>query len=106
MAKLEALLTRSDQMVAANALLREMLGEVRVQGDPDLRKRMRVELRGEACQLFQVLDGTTKGAPEGAVLSAMQISAVSGTGFELCFAVPTTSQMPQNAMHTRKASHG
>lgn len=45
-ARCEALLTGSDQVVAANALLREMHGEVRVQGDPDARDGMLVELRG------------------------------------------------------------
>jgi site-specific DNA recombinase len=35
--RLEDLLTGSEQMVQANALLRELLGEVRVWGDPDAR---------------------------------------------------------------------
>ncbi|MFC3530478.1 hypothetical protein ACFOMH_20130 [Paracoccus mangrovi] len=56
--RLEALPTGSDQMVAANALLREMLGEVRLLGDPDARDGMLVELRGEASSLFQGVDGT------------------------------------------------
>lgn len=81
-ARLEALLTGSDQMGAANALLREMLGEVRVQGDPDARDGMRVELRGEASALFQAADQTTKSAPGGAFWSVCQISVVAGTGFE------------------------
>ena len=81
-ARLEGLLTGSDQMVAANALLREMLGEVRVFGDPDARDGMRVELRGEASSLFQSTDGTTKSAPGGAFWSVCQISVVAGTGFE------------------------
>ena len=81
-ARLEALLTGSDQMVAANALLREMLGEVRVQGDPDARDGVRVELRGEASSLFQAVDGTTKSAPGGAFWSSCQISVVAGIGFE------------------------
>lgn len=53
--RLEALLTGSDQMVAANALLKDMLGEVRVQGDPDARDGMRVELRGEAHRIVSAL---------------------------------------------------
>ena len=78
-ALVEALLTGSDQMVAANALLREMLGEVRVQGDPDAQDGMRVELRGEASALFQGVDQTTKSAPGGAFWSVCQISVVAGT---------------------------
>ena len=81
-ARLESLLTGSDQMVAANALRREMLGEVRVQGDPDARDGVRVELRGEASSLFQAVDGTTKSAPGGAFWSSCQISVVAGIGFE------------------------
>ena len=82
-ARLEALLTGSDQMVAANALLREMLGEVRVQGDPEARDGMRVELRGEASTLFQPIDKTPKSARGGAFWSVCQISVVAGTGFGL-----------------------
>lgn len=33
--RLESLLTGSDQMVAANALLKDLLGEIRVMGDPE-----------------------------------------------------------------------
>lgn len=67
--RLEARLTGSDQMVSANALLREMLGEVRVQSDPDAQDGMRVELRGEASALFQAVDPTTKSALGGAFWS-------------------------------------
>ena len=80
--RLEALLTGSDQMISANALLREMLGEVRVQGDPDARDGVRVEVRGEASALFQGVDQTQKSALGGAFWSVCQISVVAGTGFE------------------------
>lgn len=57
-------------MVSANALLREMQGEVRVQCDPDARDGMRVELRGEASALLQAIDTTIK-TPMGVVLSGI-----------------------------------
>lgn len=82
-ARLEALLTGSDQMVEANALLREMLGEVRVWGDPEAPDGVAIEIWGEASRIFQGPDGTVKSAPEGALLSSCQISVVAGTGFGL-----------------------
>lgn len=45
-------------MVAANALLRDMLGEVRVWGDPEARDGVAIEIRGEASRFFQPVGGT------------------------------------------------
>ena len=81
-ARFESLLTGSDQMVAANTLLRQMLGEVRVWGDPEALDRVRVEIHGEASRMFQPSGGTAKSAPGGAFMSALQISVVAGAGFE------------------------
>ena len=64
--RLEALLTGSDQMVAANALLREMLGEVRVQGDPEARDGVRVELAARRLRCSKLLIKRQK-APQGAL---------------------------------------
>ncbi|GGB31679.1 hypothetical protein GCM10011324_46260 [Allosediminivita pacifica] len=86
--RLEDLLTGSDQMVAANALLRDLLGEVRVWGDPDARGGMRIELRGAASRLLQTPGEQQKSAPWGAALSDIQISVVAGVGFE-----PTTFRL-------------
>ena len=87
--RLEDLLTGSDQMVAANGLLRELLGEVRVWGDPDARDGVAIEIRGEASRIFRPshemlrkIGQTQKNVPEDAFLSALQISVVAGTGFE------------------------
>ncbi|WP_375692127.1 recombinase family protein [Pseudooceanicola sp. LIPI14-2-Ac024] len=81
-ARLEDLLTGSDQMVAANALLRDLLGEARVWGDPEARDGMRIEIRGKLSRVFQPVVGTQKAPYWGASLSAMQISVVAGAGFE------------------------
>ncbi len=70
-ARLEELLTGSDHMVEANALLRELLGEVRVWGDPQAQGGVAIEIRGEVSRMFQ-----------GTGLSALQISLVAGAGFE------------------------
>ena len=80
--RLAALLTGSDQIVAANALLKELLGEVRVWGDPDARDGVAIEIRGEASRIYQPFGAQQKSAPWGASLSAMQISVVAGAGFE------------------------
>ena len=87
-ARLDALLTGSDQMVAANALLKELLGEVRVWGDVEAADGMRIEIRGDASKLLESVDPTTKSAPGGAVVSLCQISVVAGVGFE-----PTTFRL-------------
>ena len=61
--RLETLLTGSDHMVQANALLRELLGEVRVWGDPEARNGTAIEIRGEASRIFQPVDRTQESAP-------------------------------------------
>ena len=66
----------------ANALLRELLGEVRVWGDAEAPDGMLIEIRGEASRIFQPDGGTTESAPGGAFLSASQMSVVAGLGFE------------------------
>jgi len=81
--RLEGLLTGSDHMVAANALLKELLGEVRVKGDPEARDGMAIEIRGEVSRIFQPVGRTQKSAPWGADLSGIQISVVAGGGFGL-----------------------
>ncbi len=86
--RLEALLTGSDQMVMANALLRELLGEVRVWGEAEAQDGVAIEIRGEASRIFQPNGAQQKSAPWGAGLSAMQISVVAGVGFE-----PTTFRL-------------
>ncbi|SFH52658.1 Recombinase zinc beta ribbon domain-containing protein [Palleronia marisminoris] len=90
--RLEGLLTGSDHMVAANALLRELLGEVRVKGDPEARDGTAIEIRREASRIFQPVGQpvgeTQKSAPWGAGLSLIQISLVAGVGFE-----PTTFRL-------------
>ena len=86
--RLATLLTGSDQIVAANALLKELLGEVRVWGDPEARDGTAIEIRGELSRIFQPTGTTQKSAPWGASLSAMQISVVAGVGFE-----PTTFRL-------------
>ena len=87
-ARLESLLTGSDQMVQANALLRDLLGEVRLWGDPEARDGMKIEIRGEVSRIFQPVGGTQKSAPWGACLSLIQITVVAGVGFE-----PTTFRL-------------
>lgn len=77
-ARLEALLTGSDQIIEANALLRELLGEVRVWGDSEAPDGMAIEIRGEASRIFQPVGGTAESAGAGAFLSASQISVVAG----------------------------
>ena len=81
--RLATLLTGSDQIVAANALLKELLGEVRVWGDPEARDGTAIEIRGELSRIFQPTGTTQKSAPWGASLSAMQISVVAGGGVGL-----------------------
>ena len=84
-ARLEDLLTGSDQMVAANALLRELLGEVCLWGDPKARDGMRIEIRGALSRILQAgqpVEHTQKSAPWGALLSECQLSVVAGAGFE------------------------
>ncbi|WP_235047707.1 recombinase family protein, partial [Limimaricola cinnabarinus] len=51
--RLEELMTGSGQIVEANGLLREMLGEVRVWKDTDARDGLRIEIRGEVSRIFQ-----------------------------------------------------
>lgn len=87
-ARLEDLLTGSDQMIAANALLKQMLGEVRVWGDAEARDGMRIELHGTAAQMFQAHGQTQESAPWGAGLCLMQISVVAGTRIKHYFAQP------------------
>lgn len=77
-ARLEALLTGSDQIIEANALLRELLGEVRVWGDSEAPDGMAIEIRGEASRIFQPVGGTAESAGAGAFLSASQMSVVAG----------------------------
>ena len=77
-----------DRRTQANALLRELLGEVRVWGDPEARDRVAIEIRGEASRVYQPPEAQQKSAPWGASLSAMQISVVAGVGFE-----PTTFRL-------------
>ena len=60
---LEALLTGSDHMVAANALLRELSGEVRVWGDAVGRDGTVIKIRSEAFRIFQPAGRTQKSAP-------------------------------------------
>ncbi len=86
--RLEALLTGSDHMVQANALLKELLGEVRVWGDAQARDGVAIEIRGEASRIYQPFGWTQKSAPWGAGLSLIQISVVAGVGFE-----PTTFRL-------------
>ncbi|MEX5565467.1 recombinase family protein [Pseudophaeobacter sp. 1A16562] len=71
-ARLEELLTGSDHMVEANALLRELLGEVRVWGDPQAEGGVAIEIRGEVSRMFQGTGGTQKSAPWGAGLSVLR----------------------------------
>ena len=85
---LATLLTGSDQIVAANALLKELLHEVTVWGDPEARDGTAIEIRGEASRIFHSNGRMQKSAPWGASLSAMQISVVAGVGFE-----PTTFRL-------------
>ena len=44
--RLASLLTGSEQIVAANALRKELLGELRVWGDPTARDGVAIEIRG------------------------------------------------------------
>ena len=71
-----------DTAASRNNLLPYPVITAAVQGDPDARDGVRVELRGEASALFQPIDQTTKSAPGGAFWSWCQISVVAGTGFE------------------------
>ena len=80
--RLEDLLTGSGQIVEANALLRQILGDVRVWKDPDARDGVRIEIRGEASRICRPAGRNAESAPWGAALSAMQISVVAGAGFE------------------------
>jgi hypothetical protein len=66
-ARLEALLTGSDQMVAANALLRDMLGEVRVQGDPDAVNRVIGHYSGYIAALSTRTSYDPQGCPHSQV---------------------------------------
>ncbi len=82
LARLEGLLTGSDEIVAANALLREMLGEVRLWGDPEARDGMRIEIQGDLSSAFQGATETPESGPWADLLSFCQISLVAGAGFE------------------------
>ena len=79
--RLDHLLTGSNQMITANALLRYLLGEVHVWDDPDARDGVRIEIRSEASRILQGAGQTQRSAQGGAGLSAMQISVVAGVGF-------------------------
>ncbi|AUH65581.1 hypothetical protein [Paracoccus zhejiangensis] len=50
--RLESLLTGSDQMVATNALLKDLLGEIRVMGDPEAADGVSITLCSAAAQLL------------------------------------------------------
>ena len=65
-ARMEALLKGSDQMVQANALLRDLLGEVRVWGDPEARDGTAMEIRGRRTGSSNRLGGRNK-TPRGAL---------------------------------------
>ena len=76
------LLSGSDQMAAANALLKDILGEILVMGDPEAADGVSITLCSAAAQLLQCPQasvGKQKSAPWGAVLSGLRISVVAGT---------------------------
>ncbi len=88
--RLEHLLTGSNQLVAANTLLKSLLGEVRLFADEDARDGMAIEIRGDVSRIL--LHGPhkmTKGLPKEALSHLSQISVVAGgVGFE-----PTTFRL-------------
>lgn len=85
-AHLEAILTGSDQIVAANALLRQMLAEVRVWGDPEAQDEVhRAERRGRAAAATVWRNGRKH--PGRRLLSSYQISLVAGARIANCFAM-------------------
>jgi site-specific DNA recombinase len=87
--RLEDLLTGSEQIVAANALLKELIQEVRVQGDDDSCDGTAIEIRGDVSRiLLEDNAKTTKGLPKEALSHLSQITVVAGVGFE-----PTTFRL-------------
>tara|TARA_Y100001951_G_scaffold73679_1_gene60585 strand:- start:202 stop:1935 length:1734 start_codon:yes stop_codon:yes gene_type:complete len=87
--RLDDLLTGSEQIVAANALLKELIQEVRVQGDDDSCDGTAIEIRGDVSRiLLEDNPKTTKGLPKEALSHLSQITVVAGVGFE-----PTTFRL-------------
>ena len=86
---LEHLLTGSEQIIEANALLRTLFAEVRLSPDKSAQHGMAIEIRGEASRILQnSKPNMTKGLPKEALSILSQISVVAGVGFE-----PTTFRL-------------
>ena len=88
--RLEDLLTGSDEVIAANKLLRGMLGSVAVRPDEEADDGLFVEIRSSMGHILRAdpVSENANGLPKEAILLGSKISVVAGVGFE-----PTTFRL-------------
>ena len=86
MSRLEDLLTGSDEVIAANKLLRGMLGSVAVRPDEEADDGLFVEIRSSMGHILQAdpVSENANGLPKEAILLGSKISEVAGGRFGLC----------------------
>ena len=78
--RLEDLLTGSDEVIAANKLLRGMLGSVAVRPDEEADDGLFVEIRSSMGHILQAdpMSENANGLPKEAILLGSKISVVAG----------------------------